>query len=131
MSVNNWLALIGIAIIVICLYLLVAHLSRVKCPKCGQRNCIEMSRKETSRQKVMFEEQEVLTHVENRQGLAGGFAKSHAELTAQFGKPDSTTIRKYKVPGERIHYLATYKCNDCEHTFSQNIYVDDKPPTVR
>jgi hypothetical protein len=79
----------------------------------------------------LFKEQEVIKQVENKHGLYGGAAQAHAELAAQFGKPDSTIIRKYKVPGERIHYLATYKCNDCEHTFSRNIYVDNKPTTVR
>lgn len=125
--------LIVITILLACLglYILVSYLSRVKCPGCKKRHCSEASRKETSRQQIMFEEEEVIKHVENKHGLYGGAAKAHAELTSQFGKPDSTTIRKYKVPGERIHYKVTYKCNDCGHVFTGNTYVDNKAPVVK
>jgi len=124
----SWI-LIGIA--VVGMIVLCGYLSRTKCPNCKKRNCAETGRKVTRRQQVMFEEEEVIKHVENKKGLYGGAAQAHAQLTSQFGKPDSTTVRKYKVPGERIHYLATYKCSECSHVFTGTSYVDNKPPTVR
>ena len=131
MTLQTWLILIGIIVFFIIVYFVNQYFSRVKCPKCKKRNCSETSRQETSRQTIMFEEDEIISTVDNKKGLYGGAAQAHAQLTSQFGKPDSTTIRKYKVPGERIHYLATYTCSDCGTVFSKNIYIDNKPPTAK
>jgi len=120
-----------ILIAVVLIIILAAYFSRIKCPNCKKRHCVETGRKETHRQQVMFEEEEVIKHVENKKGLHGGSAQAHAQLKSQFGAPDSTTIRKYKVPGERIHYSVTYKCNDCAHVFTRNAYADNRPPTVK
>jgi ribosomal protein L37AE/L43A len=128
MELWMWI-LIGVG--AVCLLILFAYFSRMKCPKCKKRNCAEVSRKETEREQVLFEEEEVITHVENKKGLSGGFAKSDAQVQAKFGAPSSTTVRKYKVPGERVHYLVTYKCNECEHSFTGTAYEDIKPRTVR
>jgi phage FluMu protein Com len=130
MGVQGWLILIGIVVLIIGLRILAAYFSRVKCPNCKKRNCVETDREETSRQQVMFEEEEVIKHVDNKRGSFGGVATSRAQLTAQFGKPDSITIRKYKVPGERVHYEVTYKCNDCGKNFTETTHVDIKAPTV-
>ena len=131
MGFKEWLLIIAIIGIYIIFKVMSIQLSRTMCPKCKKRNCTETKRQETSRQQVLFEEEEVIKTVENKNGYFGGAAQSHAQLTAQFGKPDSTTIRKYKVPGERIHYRATYKCNECGNDFTSSIYEDVKPPTVR
>jgi hypothetical protein len=120
-----------IGVVVVGLAILGIYLSLAKCPNCKKRNCVETGRKVTHRQQVMFEEKEVIKHVDNKKGLYGGAAQAHAELTSQFGAPDSTTIRTYKVPGERIHYLVTYKCSECAHVFTGNAYVDNRPPTVK
>jgi hypothetical protein len=120
-----------VGLVLIGLFILNVFLSRAKCPNCKKRNCAETGRKETRREQVLFEQEEVIKHVDNKKGLHGGAAKAHAQLTSQFGAPDSTTIRKYKVPGERIHYLVNFKCNNCAHVFTGTTYVDNKPPTVR
>ena len=123
--------IIGLVIIIIGLFVLSKYLSRAKCPKCKKRNCAIVGKQETSRQTVMFKEQEVIKTVDNKHNLYGNVNTNYSQVVSQFGKPTSTTIRNYKVPGERIHYVVTYQCNLCNHSFKRNTYVDNRPPTVR
>lgn len=123
--------IIGIVLFVIAIVIISSYFNRIKCPNCKKRNCLEIKREETSRQQVMFEEEEIIKHVERKDGLYGGAQEAYAKLKSQVGAQDGTTIRKYKVPGERIYYKATYKCNNCGDTFTGNVYVDNRPPTVR
>ena len=127
---NIWVTLIVLVVIAIGLLVLSKHLSRAKCPKCKKRNCAIIGQQETSRQTVMFKEQETIKTVDNKHNLYGNVNTNYSKTVAQFGSPASTTIRTHKVPGERIHYLVTYQCNICNHNFRKNIYVDSKPPTV-
>ena len=108
-------------------------LSRTKCPKCKSSHVIKISGKETWRQQVLFKEKEILKHVDSAKlpdGSVSMLSTATAKISANAGAQDSTTIREYKLPGLRIHYLATYKCENCEDVFTEKEYVDIKPPTV-
>lgn len=129
MSLLLWIS--GIVLFIIVISIISSYLGRIKCPKCGKRNCDEINRKETARNQVMFEEEEIIKHVDKNEALYGSAQEAYAKLKSDFGRQDSTTIRKYKVPGERIYYEVTYKCNDCSESFTGEVYVDKRLPTVK
>jgi phage FluMu protein Com len=117
-----WFVLLLIG--VIGLAVMRVHFSKQKCPKCKKRNCVIISREKTGTKRISIQKEEVIKHVKNKHGLYGGAAEAHARLTSQFGSPDSTTVRKYTVPGERTFCNVGFSCNICGEKFTHIAYED-------
>ncbi|MCK9478804.1 MAG: hypothetical protein M0R40_04800 [Firmicutes bacterium] len=97
---------------------LIVYFDKVKCPKCGKRNCQEISRIKTESQEISISKKEKIKHYGKDQ-IIYGHVKPHHEY-----RPENVTIREYTVPGIRIFYNANYFCKVCGETFSVSVYED-------